>query len=304
MIETIKYGTLRWSHIVRPTEEDLEILRTHYHFHALDLEDCRSVINLRPKIDVYDDYYFLILHFPSFDSSQTFVDTKEIKVFWGKDFLITIGKSHWLVKEMFSQEKARALAGKKMEVGSSDALLYKVLERLMQETQSLVEKIEKDVDNCGKSLFNRKAERTIEKISFTQKNVVLLNTMFKPQVMLFNQLQSREIPGFAENMEDYWGNIHDYYQKIWDTVEDSGELIRGYSRTFDSLQVNKTNEVIKILTLISSILLPLTFLASLYGMNLETLPFARHPLSFIIVSGVMILIAVSMIIYFKARKWM
>lgn len=70
------------------------------------------------------------------------------------------------------------------------------------------------------------------------------------------------------------------------------------------MQVNKTNEVIKILTLISSILLPLTFLASLYGMNLETLPFARHPLSFIIVSGVMILIAVSMIIYFKARKWM
>lgn len=205
MIETIKYGTLRWSHIVRPTEEDLEILRTHYHFHALDLEDCRSVINLRPKIDVYDDYYFLILHFPSFDSSQTFVDTKEIKVFWGKDFLITIGKSHWLVKEMFSQEKARALAGKKMEVGSSDALLYKVLERLMQETQSLVEKIEKDVDNCGKSLFNRKAERTIEKISFTQKNVVLLNTMFKPQVMLFNQLQSREIPGFAENIRRLLG---------------------------------------------------------------------------------------------------
>jgi len=174
----------------------------------------------------------------------------------------------------------------------------------MQETQSLVEKVEKDVDNCGKSLFDRKAEATIEKISITQKNVVLLNTMFKPQLQLFNRLQSGSIPGFAENMENYWGNILDYYQKIWDAVEDSGELIRGYSRTFDSLQVNKTNEVIKILTLISSVLLPLTFLASLYGMNLETLPFAKHPLSFVIVSAFMILIAVSMIIYFKVRKWM
>jgi len=84
MIETIKYGTLRWSHIVRPSEEDLQILKDQYHFHPLDLEDCRSVINLRPKIDVYDDYYFLILHFPSFDTSETFVDTKEIKLFWGK----------------------------------------------------------------------------------------------------------------------------------------------------------------------------------------------------------------------------
>jgi len=195
------------------------------------------------------------------------------------------------------------MAGKKMELGSSDALLYRILERLMQETQMLVEKVEKDVDSCGKSLFSRKAEKTIEKISFTQKNVVLLNTMFKPQLALFNRLQSGAIPGFAENMEDYWGNILDYYQKSWDMVEDAGELIRGYSRTFDSLQVNKTNEVIKILTLISSILLPLTFIASLYGMNID-LPLARHPFSFVIVTLIMVVIALGMIVYFKARKWM
>jgi len=303
MIETIEYGTLKWSHIVRPSEDDLVLLKDQYHFHPLDLEDCRSAVTLRPKIDVYEDYYFLILHFPSFDITETFVDTKEIKLFWGKDFLITIGKSHWLVKDMFSQEKARALAGKKMEVESSDSLLYKILERLMKETQSLVEKVEKNVDSCGKSLFDRKAEKTITKISFTQKNVILLNTMIKPQLILFNRLQSGSIPGFAENMEDYWGNILDYYQKIWDMVEDAGELIKGYSRTFDSLQVNKTNEVIKILTLISSILLPLTFIASLYGMNIP-LPLAEHPLSFVILTIAMIGIAVGMIIYFRARKWM
>ncbi len=303
MIETIEYGTLKWSHIVRPSEDDLELLKDQYHFHPLDLEDCRSVVTLRPKIDVYDDYYFMILHLPSFDITETFVDTKEIKLFWGKDFLITIGKSHWLVKDMFSQEKARALAGKKMEVESSDSLLYKILERLMKETQSLVEKVEMNVDSCGKSLFDRRAEKTITKISFTQKNVILLNTMIKPQLILFNRLQSGSIPGFAENMEDYWGNILDYYQKIWDMVEDAGELIKGYSRTFDSLQVNKTNELIKILTLISSILLPLTFIASLYGMNIQ-LPLAEHPLSFIILAIAMVGIAVGMIIYFRARKWM
>jgi magnesium transporter len=303
MIETIKFGTLRWSHIVRPTEEDLQYLKDLHHFHPLDLEDCRSVINLRPKIDVYDDYYFLILHFPSFDTSQTFVDTKEIKVFWGKDYLITIGKSHWLVKEMFNSEKTKAISGQRMEVGSSDILLYNILERLMQETQNLVEKVEKNVDSCGKALFSKNAEKTIEKISITRKNVVLLNTMFKPQLLLFNKLQSGAIEGFAENMEDYWGNILDYYQKIWDTVEDSGELIKGYSTTFDSLQVNRTNEVMKILTLISSILLPLTFIASLYGMNIK-LPMQDHPQSFFIVGMGMAAIAIGMIVYFKIRKWM
>jgi magnesium transporter len=104
-------------------------------------------------------------------------------------------------------------------------------------------------------------------------------------------------------MEDYWGNIMDYYQKIWDIVEDDGELIKGYSMTFDSLQVNRTNEVMKILTLVSSVLLPLTFIASLYGMNIK-LPFQEHPFSFLIVSGSMSSIAVMMFVYFKIKKWM
>lgn len=303
MIETIKLGTLRWSHIVRPSEEDLQALQDHYHFHPLDLEDCRSYINLRPKIDIYDDYYFIILHFPALDSAQTFIDVREIKIFWGRDYLITISKSHWLVKEMFNREKNKALGGQKMEVGSSDALLYQILDYLMKEAQRLAEKIDKDVDDCGKALFNKNAERTIEKISVTRKNVILMNTMFKPQLLLFNKLQSGAIKGFADDMEDYWGNIMDYNQKIWDMVEDDGELIRGYSTTFDSLQVNKTNEVMKILTLVSSILLPLTFIASLYGMNIK-LPIQDHPFSFVIVAGVMGLIAVGMFVYFKMRRWL
>ncbi len=303
MIETIKLGTLRWSHLFRPTEEELQGLQDYYHFHPLDIEDCKSSVNLRPKIDIYHEYHFLILHFPSMDMQGEFVEPKEIKVFWGKDFLITMGKSHWLIKELFKQEQNDALTGQKMAVGSSDALLYKIIEFLMEDTQKLVALVDKSVDECGKELFNRKPEKTIEKISITRKNVILLNTIFKPQMSLFNKLQSGAIRGFADKMEDYWGNIMDSYQRAWDIIEDDRELISGYSKTFDSLQVNKTNEVIKILTLISSILLPLTFIASVYGMNIK-LPIQNHPGSFLIVSGIMIGIALFMLIYFKLRKWM
>lgn len=303
MIETIRFGNLKWSHIVRPTDEDLQILSDHYHFHQLDLEDCRSSLNLRPKIDVYDNYHFIILHFPSFDATGTFLDIKEIKIFWGKDFLITIGKSHWLIKEMFTQEKNKAISGKKLVVTSSDNLLYQILDHVLNDTQLIVEKVDKAVDECGKSLFSKDAERTIEKISITRKNLILLNTMFKPQLMLFNKLQSGNIRSFAEDMEDYWGDILDAFQRLWDIVEDDGELIKGYSMTFDSLQVNKTNEVMKILTLISSILLPLTFIASLYGMNIP-LPFQGEPAAFVAMAALMALIAVVMIAYFKIKKWM
>ncbi|MCK5343338.1 MAG: hypothetical protein KAR20_08030, partial [Candidatus Heimdallarchaeota archaeon] len=136
-----------------------------------------------------------------------------------------------------------------------------------------------------------------------QKNVILLNTMIKPQLILFNRLQSGSIPGYAENMEDYWGNILDYYQKMWDMTEDYEELIEGLSKTFDSLQANKINEIMKVLTMVSSILLPLTFITGLYGMNLN-LPLKDTPYSFWIIIVSMVVIASTMVIYFKRRRWM
>ena len=303
MIETIKLGNLRWSHLFRPTEEELQGLQDYYHFHPLDIEDCKSPVNLRPKIDIYHDYHFLILHFPSMDIQGEFVEAKEIKVFWGKDFLITMGKSHWLIKELFKQEQNEMNAGQKMEVGSSDALLYKILEYVMEDTRKLVDLVDKSVDTCGKELFSRKPEKTIEKISITRKNVILLNTILKPQMSLFNKLQSGAIRGFADNMEDYWGNIMDSYQRAWDIIEDDRELISGYSKTFDSLQVNKTHEVMKTLTLVSSIFLPLIFIAGVYGLIIK-LPVRDHMQSSLLISVGMFGIALFVVIYFKNRKWM
>jgi len=303
MIETIKLGTLRWSHLFRPTEEELQGLQDYYHFHPLDIEDCKSPINLRPKIDIYHDYHFLILHFPSMDIQGEFVEAKEIKVFWGKDFLITMGKSHWLIKELFKQEQNETLSGQKMTVASSDALLYKILEYLIEDTRKLVDHVDKSVDTCGKELFSKKPEKTIEKISITRKNVILLNTILKPQMSLFNKLQSGAIKGFADNMEDYWGNIMDSYQRAWDIIEDDRELIIGYSKTFDSLQVNKTHEIMKILTLVASIFLPLTFIATVFGLMIK-LPVREYMQSNLIISGILLGIALFVVIYFKIRKWM
>jgi magnesium transporter len=303
MIETIKLGTLRWSHLFRPTEEELQGLQDYYHFHPLDIEDCKSPVNLRPKIDIYQEYRFLILHFPSMDIQGEFVEAKEIKVFWGKDFLITMGKSHWLIKELFKQEQNETLTGQEMAIESSDALLYKILEYVIEDTRKLVDLVDKSVDICGKELFSRKPEKTIEKISITRKNVILLNTILKPQMNLFNKLQSGAIRGFADNMEDYWGNIMDSYQRAWDIIEDDRELIIGYSKTFDSLQVNKTHEIMKILTLVASIFLPLTFIASVFGLMIK-LPVREYMQSNLIISGILLGIALFVVIYFKIRKWM
>ena len=303
MIETIKIGTLRWHHILNPSDEDLEHLLENFHFHPLDIEDCKSEFNQRPKVDIYDDYYFMILHFPHFDHKNRFLRTREVKIFWGEDFIITIGRAQWVVSDMFKEGKEQEDRGEEFEVGTSDALLYNILEKLMKATRMIIRKIGDEVDDVNRVLFDIKAERTIENISVIRKNIILLNTIFKPQLPLFSRLESGQIEGFADNMEDYWGNILDYYKQMWDLTEDYAELIEGLSQTFDSLQANRTNEIIKILTLISSILLPLTFLTGLYGMNVN-LPLQDDPRSFWIVIGAMVVIVVSMYALFKRKRWM
>jgi magnesium transporter len=302
MIQTIKIGTLRWHNIQDPTDEDLDFLKDNFHFHPLDIEDCRSV-NQRPKIDIYDDYYFLILHFPSYDRWNRFLKTKEVKIFWGEDYVITIGKPHWVVTSLFDSAKEHKDPYEILQTGTSDALLYKILEKLMQESLSLISKLGIEVELINRELFNKKAEKTIERISLTRRNIILLNTIFKPQLRLFQKFESGSIKGFAESMEEYWGNILDYYQKMWDMVEDYAELIDGLSKTFDSLQTNRSNEIMKALTLISSILLPLTFIASMYGMNVN-LPLGGDPYTFYILIGMMVVISGGFILLFRRKRWM
>ncbi|MFA7137809.1 MAG: hypothetical protein EOL88_06880 [Bacteroidia bacterium] len=301
MIDTIKFGTLKWHHIFQPTDDDLQHLLSDFHFHPLDIEDCKSY-NQRPKIDIYDDYYFLILHFPYFDRQNRFLKTREVKIFWGEDYVITIGKSHWVVRDLF-QEAKYALDDEKFQLASSDQLLYVILEKLMIETMKLVRQIGSEVDTINRELFSKRSVHIIEVTSIVRKNIIMLNTIFKPQLRLFHKFESGEIEGYADNMEDYWGNILDYYQKMWDMTEDYAEIIDGLSMTFDSLQANKTNEIMKILTFISTIVLPLTFLTGLYGMNVN-LPMDQNAHTFWFILGLMATIAALMIFYFKRKHWM
>ncbi|MCD6179322.1 MAG: magnesium transporter CorA family protein [Bacteroidales bacterium] len=303
MIETVKLGTLRWNHINHPVEADFDYLQSKYHVHLLDIEDCKSKINQRPKVDSYDDYYFLILHFPIFDKLGKFLRTKEVKIFWWEEQIITIGSSNWIVGKMFQEAQDQENRGEKFEVGTTDALLYLIIEAVMKESYPVVRRIGDDVDRANRELFEKKAEKVIERISITRKNIIILNTIIKPQLRIFLKFEKGDIEGFAENMEDYWGNILDNYQKMWDMIEDYQELIEGLSRTFDSLMANRTNEVMRILTLISSIILPLTFITGIYGMNIN-LPMQHMGLAFSIIFGTMITIAIVMVLYFKKKRWM
>ncbi|MCQ2294640.1 MAG: magnesium transporter CorA family protein [Bacteroidales bacterium] len=306
MIETIQYQSLKWQHITNPSEEDYHYLLDKFKFHPLDIEDCRST-NQRPKIDEYDDYYFLILHFPYFDKGNQFIRIREVKIFWGKDYIITIGKSHWVVKKLFEEMQQDLLEKDEdtmRKLSSSDLLLYTILDRLMLETYTLIMRVGAEVDLINYDIFNKKARSIIELISITRRNIILLNTTFKPQLRVLHMFEGGAIKGFVDpevmDMEDYWGNILDQYQKMFDSIEDYGELIEGLTNTFDSLQANKSNEIMKLLTIFSTIMLPLTVITGLFGMNID-FPFTTSVTAFWVVIASMVIITALLILYFQKR---
>ena len=304
MIETIQHGSIKWQHITSPSEDDFRYLLEEYNFHPLDIEDVRGT-NQRPKIDEYDDYYFLILNFPYFDKGNKNVRIREVKIFWGKDYIITIGKSHWVVKKLFDEVKEDLAEQDEDTLNAfscSDLLLYTILDRLMLETYQLILSIGSEVDLINYDIFNKKARNIIELISTTRRNVILLNTSFKPQLRVLHMFESGGIKGFVDpelvDMEDYWGDILDQYQKMYDLVEDYGELVEGLSQTFDSLQTNRTNDIMRVLTYFSTIMLPLTVVASLFGMNVD-FPFISNTTAFWVIIVVMALITTILMFYFK-----
>lgn len=303
MIDTIQHGSLKWQHITNPTEEEYKYLLDEYDFHPLDIEDCRGT-NQRPKIDEYDDYYFLILHFPYFDKGNKFVRIREVKIFWGKDYIITIGKSHWVVNKLFTEMKEDLAENDEdtlQALSCSDLLLYNILDRLMLETYTLILRIGSEVDLINYDIFNKKARSIIELISITRRNIILLNTTFKPQLRVLHMFEGGSIKGFVNpeelDMEDYWGDILDQYQKMFDLVEDYGELIEGLSKTFDSLQANKSNEIMKVLTYFSTIMLPLTVVTSMFGMNVD-FPFEANVTAFWIIIISMVIMMIVFWLYF------
>ena len=306
MIEKIQYRSLQWLDITNPSEKDYDMLLDDYHFHPLDIEDCRGTTQ-RPKLDEYDDYYFLILHFPYFDRDNKTVRIREVKLFWGKDYIITVGKAHWVVKKLFDEMNEDLNEGDEETqemMATSDQLLYHILNRLMLETNTLVQRIGAEVDLINYDIFNRRTRSTIEQISVTRRNIIMLNTTFRAQLRVLHMFESGGVKGFVDpevlEMDDYWGNILDQYQKMYDSIEDYGELIEGLSQTFDSLLTNRTNEIMRVLTYFSTIMLPLTVVTGFFGMNVE-FPFPMGHAAFWCILASLAILTVIIILFFHHR---
>ena len=302
MIEEVKYKNLKWINITSPTSQDLNFLEKEYKFHALDLEDCRSKVQ-RPKFEDYDNYKFLVFHFPVMKQVEYRLTMEEVDIFWGKNYLITLHSGVLIkINEIFNNSKEQKNIQNEYLSKDSDYLLYKIIHDLVLTIFPIMDRISKEIDIIDKSFDKLKPIKLIERISALRRNIIFLQTSFKPHKSIFAIFESRLENQEEKGMDIYWGDIGDYISKLMDMAEDYQELLEGLYSSIDTLLTYRTNNIIKTLTIFSVIMLPLSFITGFFGMNLK-LPFENFPFAVEIISTIMILIALAMIIFFKIRKF-
>jgi len=301
-IRTVTHLGLTWVDITHPGEAEMEWLRRNYPFHPLHIDDTLSKIQ-RPKIDDGDDYTFIVMHFPVYSKLVRVTTPNEVDVFVGADYLITVhsGSLKPLVR-LFNSCLEDPKARETIMGRSSGYLLYQVVGKLVDYCFPILNKIDQNIEKAEDEIFEDKVRRTIQDISIIRRDIIAFRRLIKPLIPVIASLERKHRPFLREDMEEYFGDISDHLSKIWDTLEDYKEVIEGLSDTLTSLTNNRINDIIKVLTIISVILLPLTLISGIYGMNI-TLPGADHPLAFEIVIGAMIVVILAMLAFFRWRKW-
>jgi len=303
-IESVTCNDLTWVNIERPTEQETEYLAQNYPFHPLDLDDCLSRIQ-RPKIDEYKEYLFLVLHFPVFNKQTRATTPSQVSVFIGENYLITLHKGELkplvkLFRECQLEEEARQ---EHFSQGSS-YLLYRIVDRLVDYCLPILNRISANIEEIEDNIFASKGmPRAIEDISVLRRDVISFRRIIWPMRAVIGSLEPKIRRFTKMDLAVYFGDMIDHVDKIWDALDEYKEIIVGLNDTHDSLATNRTNEVMRMLTVIAVILLPITVIASIWGMNIP-LPFQNSTHSLLFVFLFMAVIIGGMLLFFRRKRLM
>jgi magnesium transporter len=301
-IETIKWGKITWLNIEKPTRLDMDYLAKNYLFNLFDLEDCLSRIE-RPKIDEYQSYLFLVLQFPVFRKESLVTTPSQVSIFIGDGFLVTVHTGDLKpLANLFNDCQQNERAREEHMARSSGYLLYRILDRLVDYCFPITNKIIANVEKAEDRLFSEPARDTVREISILRRDIMAYRRIIRPQPSILKSLEVRDYPFLREDLDAYFGDIGDHIGKISETLDEYKEVVEGMSATSDSLFSHRTNEVMKMLTVLGTILLPLLVISGLYGMNVP-LPFQNSSLAFLFIILITLCVSGSMLAYFRYRRW-
>jgi magnesium transporter len=304
-VETVQSSGLRWVNIDRPTPLETAWLEEHFEFHALDLEDVLSR-NQRPKIDEYPDYLFIVLHFPVFDRQVGRLNAGELDIFVGRDFLVTIPNTPLQpVEYLFERCRQKEELRDQLFSKGSGFLLYRVIDDAFDYCFPMLRKIGNKLDAVEDEIFEGRSEEVVRDISNVKQEIINFRKVIRPQRTVLRDLENLKSRFLATggDLEIYFDDIGDAHERIWDMLENYKEVVEALEDTNESVISHRVNDILRVLTSISVIVLPLTLLASIWGMNVGV-PGEGDTTDFWVIIAAMGVLLVGMLAYFRRRGWL
>jgi magnesium transporter len=301
-VEIVEHDGLRWINIERPRQTDRAWLEEHFDFHPLDYEDVFSR-NQRPKVDEYPEYLFILLHFAAFDKNVGRLNAAELDIFVGPDYVITLPNEPLApVEYLFERARSREDFREQLFSKGAGYLLYKIVDDCVDASFPMLRKIGNKLERLEEDIFEGRSKEVVRDISNAKQEIINFRKIVRPQRSALADLErtKRYIP---EGLDIYFDDINDASERIWDMLENFKEVSEGLESTNESVLSHQVNDILRVLTAISVVVLPLTLVASIFGMNTRV-PGEESLTGFYAVIGVMVLLLVGMVMAFRKRGWL
>ncbi len=293
--------SLIWVDIEKPDEKDNKILSEVFHFHPLTIEDAIETRN-HPKVESYNNYLFLIVHGVTIETNTTNFVTRELDIYLGQNFVLT-----------YHHESFRSIDSVKSQVRTdtfhfargADYLLHQILDKLVDLYIPVVDDFDTAINNLEDRIFQMKkgSNKLLEEVMALKRSVARLVRISSKQMDVLARLANGEFPLIRKDVLPFYRDVYDHLHRVSVLAENYRDLVGGLLNLHFNVVANRTNDVVKTLTIFSAIVLPLSLIAGIYGMNFENMPELKTRNGYFLTLGFMLLMAIALLIYFWRKGW-
>ncbi len=290
-----------WVSLEQPQEEEYsKVLVNQFHFHPLAVEDCQSRGYQTPKLDDYGDYLFIVAQAINADGEFNSQPTEELNIFLGKNYVVS--SSHTKMPPV-EQLWKRLERDERLYQSGSDFLCHALLDHLVDDYIPHLSALEEEIDALEDAVLSNPQPQTLERILNLKHYTMTLRRVVGPQREVINRLCRDEFTMIDQHSRMYFRDIYDHLVRLYDLMDGIRDMTTSALEVYLNATSLRLNEVMKALTIVSTIFLPLSFVAGVYGMNFHYMPELPWRWGYAVAWGIFILIFLGMVAYFKKRKW-
>ncbi|MCU0491994.1 MAG: magnesium/cobalt transporter CorA [Chloroflexaceae bacterium] len=288
-----------WLDIRDPTDEDAALLQEEFNFHPLAIEDSLRE-NQRAKVEVFDHYYFVVFYAALYDVDNKQIETQPLHLFIGANYLVSIhrGPIRQIDETLRRWQTPNSPLGYRI-----GGLAHALLDAVVDDYFPLIDQVTDEIEDLEDTIFRTFKREAIQTIFSLKRDLLTLRRAVGPGRDVMNVLLRRELPIFKTQDIIYLQDVYDHVVRVTDSIDTYRDLLSNALDSYLSLQSNQQNQILKVLTIASIILMANALIAGIYGMNFEFMPELTWPYGYFYALGLMATVTTGLIIFFRRMKW-